>query len=723
MSESAPFDETDRLAALEKLHVLYSEHAPEFDSIVEMAADIFACPKSVISIVGRDEQWFKAKHGVESGGGPRNDSLCTQAIMSHDLLIVEDASKDPRFCNLPSVTGESKIRFYAGVPISSDGIHKIGVLCVLDTVPRKMSEREGRLLCSLGKTVEALILALENKRIAQERTDELTITLENMDEAVTVFDSDARLVLWNQRYLEIFEKSPAEVKKGVTLYELVAGQNLEEGFEGGYEKMLEELKAGLEKGQTVPGGVRLNSGRIISSLHAPMPHGGWVATHSDITEQVETSERITHASLHDGLTGLANRTKFINEFERRISTTEFEEQLLVIMLIDVDHFKDVNDSFGHHTGDRVIMDVATRLQQCVRDQDLVARLGGDEFALILDLEGGDSDALPGQIAERIIAAMAQPIYCDGNCVNIGVSIGCAVTTSKTRDLETILSRADHALYQVKENGRGHCQFYNREIERGISAIRNNDIAVRKACLESDFHLNFQPIVDLKNPARRGFEALIRWSEKQPGYLAASTVIETAERNGTIVDIGAWVLNKAMQEAAQWQEDAWLAVNISPRQLGQGSLIQQVETALARWNCDPCRLELEVTETALLKDNDSSIKELYQLKNMGIGIVLDDFGTGYSSMTYLQRFPFDKLKIDRSFVSGAELNRHSPAIIRAITGLASDTQMETVAEGIETPAQFEAMRDAGCTYGQGYFLARPMTAAELHPAQLETALAG
>ena len=845
--------ETDRLAAIEKLNLLHSQRAPEFDSIVQMAADLLDCPLSVVSIVDGEEQWFKAKNGLAINGTKRELSFCTHTISNDGPLIVKNAALDPRFSENPLVTNAPNIRFYAGVPISIDGIHKLGALAVIDTKPRNLNESQIEQLVQLGQIVEGLLRAFEcsleakqaardvaqkqlqvhkqdvllkqvthlsetggwemnfeteevnwtaetkrihevpedyvptkekslsfytpesklkfqnviessvraggewsdefqmvtakgkhiwvkgngkivyennkaaavigavrditaekhaeqilqqSERAARDASEELSTVLNNMDEGVTVYDENSNLILWNERYLEIYEKPIGEVKKGVPFAELIRLQKsrggLKENFGANYDKIIDAVNQ--KRTETVE--VHLNHGTVVSSTHAPMPHGGWVTTHSDVTERVRATDRIEYASLHDSLTGVANRNNFNKIYGNKIETVEAGVRELVVILVDIDRFKHVNDYFGHHAGDVVLKEVAQRLQRGVREEDLVARLGGDEFALILELKDGVGHDIIGQIIDRITHYMETPIQADGNLVKASLSIGVAVVDRKEIDLETILARADRALYKVKDNGRSHFQFYNEEIANEISTIRRNDVAVKSACEDSNLDLHYQPIVDLRDPSKFGFEALIRWNKEGEHYLNPSELVEAAERNGTIIEIGAWVIDAAIKQASQWQNSSWVAVNISPRQIGHGVLLNQVESALKRWNFPATRLELEVTETMLLQENDSSIDELHELKNLGINISLDDFGTGYASLTYLQRFPFDKIKIDKSFISGDQLNVHSPAIVRAVANLAADMNIQTTAEGIETNEQLNTMRANGCTYGQGYFIGKP-----------------
>lgn len=601
----------------------------------------------------------------------------------------------------------SDIHFYAGLPLSTDNAGMLGVLSVFDHVPRNLSATERHGLANIQLVINSLLASYEAREIAQESQDELHITLENMDQGVTVFNADATITLWNQRYLDIFEKEPKDVYKGISLRELIEQQDLQggfEGFKGGYEEMLAELRAGLARGEIVPGGVRLNSGRIISSIHAAMPNGGWVATHSDITERVQAQERIEHASLHDSMTGLGNRAKLAMEFKNRSADTS---RHIAVILIDIDEFKQVNDNFGHGGGDAVIISVAERLTKCVRKDDVVVRLGGDEFAILLQIDNKDDHDVVPFTARKVVRRMRDELRYGKSIINFSVSVGCCEARTQTSNLEVLLTQADYALYEAKASGRSRYQMFNRRIEREISRTKRIQTIVRNADSTEDLTLVYQPIVSLDKNRDDGFEALIRWNGDDGDRISPQEIIMATERDGLIGQVGNWVLNRAMQQAREWDESINLSVNVSPKQLGQSEFVEQVRQALKRWKFAPERLELEVTETALLQDQ-TSICELHELKALGVRIALDDFGTGYSSLTHLQQFPFDKLKIDRSFVDRSDKEKLSNTIVRSITLLAGELNIQTVAEGIETEEQLSVMTSIGCVFGQGYLLGKPMS---------------
>ncbi|MEM8916474.1 MAG: EAL domain-containing protein, partial [Pseudomonadota bacterium] len=413
-------------------------------------------------------------------------------------------------------------------------------------------------------------------------------------------------------------------------------------------------------------------------------------------------EKVHHASVHDGMTGLVNRSRFTEEFDRLSG----EGSRLIIMLVDVDHFKAVNDNYGHGAGDAVLQSVANRLKSSVRETDVVARLGGDEFAVLIKLK---NDAGPEQTrlnAEKVLGRMREQLLFKQNKIDFSVSIGACEVKDET-DLETALSRADFALYKAKNDGRAKYCIYDATIARELEHSRKLQSLVACDTYADKLTLFFQPIVCLKTRVDYCYEALIRWSGDQADYLTPSEIIQAAERNGSITRLGDWVLHEALKAHRSWQTKSRIAVNLSPRQLGSGAVIAQVKNALEHWGTAPSSLELEVTETALLQD-EKSIDELYALKNLGVQIALDDFGTGYSSLTLLQRFPFDKLKIDRAFIGKVDADQLSQTIAGTVVSLGSKLDIETVAEGIETEQHLDIVKSMGCAMGQGFLLGKPQS---------------
>lgn len=683
-------------------------------AIVDLAVATLGCHSAVISSVFDGEHTIIASKGDGFAKLEHAEQLVERVMADGQMLVRGPENPgQPLFIGIPLHSGEPSMDRESSSDSEADVANKASpaaVLSIIDVKREALSKDDDQVLANLQAIINSLLEKQDIQRIAAESQSELKLTFEQMDQGITVFDSDARLTLWNQRYADMFEFDPALVYKGASLRDLIDSQNLKNGFEGfataDYEKMLSQLREGLARGETIEGGVRLNSGRIISSIHTAMPDGGWVATHSDITERVLAQEKAERASLHDSMTDLANRSKFTKEFDR----CNQQDGRVVIMLIDIDHFKAVNDNYGHEAGDIVIISVAERLKSCVRSTDVVARLGGDEFAILLQLDSHADSHIAQTIARKVVQRMDEQLSFNGAVINYSVSVGCHEATAGQSDLEDMLSCADFALYKAKENGRARYQFFDRSNARELNRSKKMRALVSQDTYAETFTVHYQPITCLQTSIDYSFEALIRWDGSQSEYMSPIDIIQAAEQNGSIGSLGNWVLNQALKDHKAWGGHSRIAVNVSSRQLGNGDFAKQVQEALQRWDLAPERLELEVTETALLEDS-TSIEELHEIKQLGVQIALDDFGTGYSSLTLLQRFAFDKLKIDRSFIDQVHADSISHAIVASVIGLGRDLKIETIAEGIETEEHLSAMRSFGCNMGQGYLLGIPMPSIE------------
>ncbi len=383
-----------------------------------------------------------------------------------------------------------------------------------------------------------------------------------------------------------------------------------------------------------------------------------------------------------------------------------------MLCLDLDDFKTVNDTLGHHVGDALLKSVAERLQGCVREADVVARFGGDEFAIMLT-SAEDSNEVTA-LAQRIVEAVHAPFdLSSGHAVNIGISIGISVAPNDGVSLDQLFRNADLALYRAKSEGRGLYRFYEPEMEMRMRARRALELELRKALVNGEFELYYQPLVNLRLNEVSGFEALLRWHHPERGIVSPAEFIPIAEDIGIITSIGEWVLRQACADAKTWPEHSIVAVNLSPSQFKATNLVQVVISAIAAAGLQAHRLELEITESALLHNDEPTRSTLHQLRNLGVRISMDDFGTGYSSLGYLQSFPFDRIKIDRSFIKTLSGGHTSVAILKAIVSLANSMGMTTIAEGVETPEQLEIVRAEGCDEMQGYLFSPAVPAKEIN----------
>ncbi len=471
-------------------------------------------------------------------------------------------------------------------------------------------------------------------------------------------------------------------------------------------------ESGAPRRVTMPDGRRLD-------VHARARAGGGVSL---ALHDVSAYAREADLAARDPLTGLWNRAGLRERLDEALARARRTGGAIAVLCVDLDRFKAVNDTLGHPTGDALLVKVAERLRSASRDSDIVARLGGDEFAIVQaetpQPQGAET------LAARLVDLIGRTYVVGGHMLNIGASIGVAVSPSDGEDADALLKHGDLALYRAKSDGRGVFRFFEPGMDAEMQARRLLEIDLRRALALKEFRLVYQPQVQLEPDAITGFEALLRWGHPTRGEVSPADFIPLAEEIGLITPIGEWVLRTACAEAASWSRPASIAVNLSPVQFRGAKLVETVTSVLAHTGLDPTRLELEITESALLENTDTVLRVLKGLRAMGVRISMDDFGTGYSSLSYLQKFPFDKIKIDQSFVRDMGDGGESHAIVRAVAGLGASLGMRTVAEGVETPEQLARMRREGCSDVQGYLTGRPIApdaiAALLAPPPPETA---
>jgi diguanylate cyclase (GGDEF)-like protein/PAS domain S-box-containing protein len=424
---------------------------------------------------------------------------------------------------------------------------------------------------------------------------------------------------------------------------------------------------------------------------------------TDLTEQKQAEARIAHLAHYDPLTGLANRALFTREMDAALSRVQRLDHKVALLCLDLDRFKAVNDSYGHMTGDQLLTEVAERLRSCVRKSDIIARMGGDEFAIIQDIETPEDAQF---LAGRIIEAMNLPITINDTTLEVGVSVGIALAPLDGMDANNLLSRADLALYRVKAEGRNGWCFYRPEMDAQLQSRIEMEHDLKLALANNQFQLYYQPLRNLDTGHIVSFEALLRWRHPLRGMVSPAEFIPLAEECGLIGQLGEWVLNEATQTAAQWPQDWRVAVNISPLQFRHKSLVNLVMKALKTSGLPAMRLELEITESVILEDETHNLAILNAIRALGVRIAMDDFGTGYSSLSYLRTFPFDKIKIDQSFVRDLPHVKNALSIVRAITDMAQSLGVLITAEGVETQAQMDALKALNCGEAQGYLIGRP-----------------
>ena len=540
--------------------------------------------------------------------------------------------------------------------------------------------------------------------------DRLDAAMNNVPQGLCMFDAAMRLTVANARYLEMYGLSPAEITPGCPLQIMLERRVALGNFSADIDCYMADLRAQLDLGKPFRAIAHLGDGRVISVQNQPAPGGGWVAMHEDITERQRAEAQIAHMARHDALTDLPNRAYFSEEMERRIAGLGAGGTPFNVFLFDLDLFKTVNDSLGHPIGDEVLKAIAGRLRGAALGSYTAARFGGDEFA-ILQADEGDPRENAIVLATRLQSTLCEPYQIEGHQIVIGISVGIAIAPEHGTSQIELLKSADLALYRAK-SGRLGFQFYEPQMESEARLRRELEVDLREALTRNEFVLHYQTIIDVQSRCVCGAEALVRWNHPKRGLLAPDRFIPIAEELGLIIPIGEWILRQACHDAKAWPEHVRLAVNLSAVQFRSGNLLTSVTDALVDAGLSPARLDLEVTESVLLDASAESLAVLHQLNASGVAIVLDDFGTGYSSLSYLRMFPFDKIKIDKSFVAEFSSRADCAAIVCAVTGLGRSLQLDTTGEGVETAEQFELLRAAGCTQVQGFLFNRPVPASEL-----------
>ena len=559
------------------------------------------------------------------------------------------------------------------------------------------------------------ITLLEQKGRLEQLNLWLDIALNNMARGLSMFDAREQLIVCNANYLRMYKLPPDCARPGTRFDDILnrrlAGMPAQSASDTAAErfKVREALGKVIAHRQEGRFSQSMSDGRIIEVSMRPLESGGWVALHEDVTEQRRATEKIARLARHDTMTGLANRLQFRERLEE-IAKILPAGSGFALHCIDLDRFKEVNDTHGHPAGDALLKAVSRRLEATVRHGDIVARLGGDEFAVVQ--QGAEHQTAAAALAGRIIAAVSEPVQIQGHRVEVGATIGIAMAPADGHDPDDLLKCADMALYRSKAEGRGRYSFFDPAMEGRLRARRTLETDLHRAVVEGQFELFYQPIVSLQERRTIGCEALIRWRHPERGMVSPADFIPVAEDIGLIPAIGEWAIADACSTAAHWPDDVKVAVNLSAAQFGRSDLVAVVRDALAKSGLTAQRLELEVTESLILDDNPETVEILHNLRSLGVRIALDDFGTGYSSLSYLRSFPFDKIKIDQTFVRDLSQRADCVAIVGAVAQLARSLAMATVAEGVETVDHLAKVSAAGCTEAQGYLFSRPVPAREL-----------
>jgi diguanylate cyclase (GGDEF)-like protein len=578
------------------------------------------------------------------------------------------------------------------------------VFSILILVALVLAARHHRRLLETRRALDA-----SNARL-REKSAKLELTLDHMNQGIMVVDAGEDVVLINRQMVRLLGLPADLLGRQPKFSEVVAYQRASGEFSDGDATVDPQVRRNIENNDISPElavyeRVRPN-GVALEVRTVPLPDGALLRTFTDITERKRSADKIAHLAHHDPLTGLANRVLLHDHLESALARLRRNHESFALLLIDLDRFKAVNDMLGHAAGDLLLQDVAERLRGCVREVDTIARLGGDEFAILQTGAAGREQV--EALARRLVDVVSAPYSINATPAVIGASIGIA-HSHDCQDIGQLFHNADLALYRVKAEGRNGFRLFEPEMDDAARERRQLEAELRAACDSNEFEIHYQPIIDLATGAIVSVEALLRWNHPQRGRLAPVAFMPVAEEIGLMPAIDAWVIETACAEATRWPDDVTIAINLSPPKFKRRGFADVVRNVLAATGLPPARLELEISERILLRGEEGSLAALQALRDLGVALALDDFGTGHSSLSDLRAFRFDKIKIDKSFVSEMETRDDCAAIVGAIAGLGRGIGAATTAEGVETAAQAELVRAAGCTQAQGYLYSYPLSA--------------
>ncbi|MEO1292218.1 MAG: EAL domain-containing protein, partial [Pseudomonadota bacterium] len=580
-------------------------------------------------------------------------------------------------------------------------------------IARPKKQADGSVLWT-GVILDASRIKEAEREAARTEARTRKAIVESIAHGFLMFDPEDKLVLSNTHFRALYPDLKQVARAGASYRDVIAAELQLEKHEARSDHALrarvQERMDLHNDGSDFVLERRIGSHTWVQINEHRTHDNNTVVVYTDVSEMRRREERMHHMALHDALTNLPNRTLFRDRLEKAtVDAVRYGGQVAVVC-IDLDNFKHVNDTLGHPAGDKLLCEAVDRIRGCIRETDTLARLGGDEFALIVPELGDIKDV--DSVAVRIIEEVSKPFVLDGQQASVGASIGIAISEVDALDPDILIKNADLALYRAKADNKNCHRFFKAEMDDKAQARRMLELELRGALERDELILHFQPQIDAGSFQIKGFEALVRWQHPERGLISPAGFIEVAEETGIIIPLGNWVVERACAIAASWTRPAIVAVNVSPAQLKRTEFVDVVRRTLERTGLAPERLELEITETVFLRDTKQSLAILSELKALGCRIAMDDFGTGYSSLGNLRRFPFDKIKIDRSFVADLENSSEAAAIVKAVVSMGKTLAIETTAEGVETVDQVMHLEKEGCSQLQGFFYSKPRPADEV-----------
>ena len=565
----------------------------------------------------------------------------------------------------------------------------------------------GEMARSIQYFSEAIEQRAHAERALADQNRVFEAILENMHHGVCLLTEEDKVILHNSSFQKLYELADKELPDDVSFYDFMRSSSIRNQPKD-LDVFIRSIADEMARGSEEPTTAELSDGRTVQVRSRRLTDGSSLLTHEDISQVVDANKTIRHMAMNDALTGLPNRV-YLGEVLGRMFGRAPGQEPFALLCLDLDHFKEINDTLGHPAGDELLRQASDRMRASVREHDVIARLGGDEFVIVATRI---PNSAPAEIlARRIRDRLSQPFDIFGQAAQIGVSIGIAIAFRDAQDANNLLKNADLALYRSKASGRNTYYFFDPEMEANAQRHRQIDLDLRNALKQGELFVVYQPIVSSRTRRLVGAEALVRWKHPERGLISPAQFIPVAEETGLINELGEFVLGRASRDAAAWPTHLKVAVNISAAQFRDRTLAQKVETTVGEAGLPLDRLEIEITESLFLSAAASNLAILRAFKALGIAIALDDFGTGYSSLSTLRSFPFDKIKIDGSFMRDVERGTQNTAIVKAIAGLGSALGVTTTAEGVETAAQFDFVRKCGCSETQGYFISKPLPLVE------------
>lgn len=710
LSYPIPADEDRRLSILAEYQLLDTPPSEDFDRLASLAARLFKVPIVLISLVGKDRQFFKARIGIDLYGSSRDSSFCAHAIMHDDIMFVPDALNDPRFASNPFVLGPPFIRFYAGKPLITPTGERLGTVCLIDSTPRTTFSDDDR--ANLSDLATLVMERLEIRRldqiraISQARFENIAAT---SPDAIICSDAQGRITFWNRSAEKIFGYAAHEIldKPGATIvpdsWRKVYDDELERLQQGEQLKLADQTieLSGLRKdGTEFPAEFSLSTWKESDSTNIG-------AIVRDTTERRHNEERLFRLASLDALTDLANR----GVWRTHLAETLADDIPATVLLIDLDGFKEINDTFGHSAGDAVLKNVAQKMRSTLPNAVMLARLGGDEFVALLP---GNGERAARSAAQRLVRAIAKPYDFAGQAIETSVSIGVSLAPMHGARAEDILGAADLALYKAKSSGKGRYEMFSSPLREVAVARKSFERELRLAFENGEFELFYQPQVSTLTRRLTGAEALIRWRHPTRGLLPPLSFIDVLSEKQSAPAIGAWILRTACAEAARWQAAApgfRISVNLFEAQLRSNRLLSTIRNTLAETGLPAKCLELEIVENTLFRNATVAKNLLHGLREIGVGLSFDDYGTGYASLSLLKTYPVSRLKIDRSFIRNVHEDPENAAVVKAIIYLARNFGLDVIAEGVETERQLDFLHNNACPEVQGYFFGRPVPVSE------------